>query len=127
MIDLSRFQTFTFTTGEQTMTVTKYGVRFSKATLIQLGRPEYVRVMINYEDKQLVIQSTSPRDPNKTSFLKPSKKKMEVQWNNSLLKGNLKELMGWDLNNVSYKVRGKFIPDQNLMLFNLKKARVEKK
>lgn len=68
MIDLSRFQTFTFTTGEQTMTVTKYGVRFSKATLVQLGRPEYVRVMINYEDKELIIQTTSPRDPNKTSF-----------------------------------------------------------
>ena len=46
MIDLNAFQTLTFTTGEQTMTVTKYGIRFSKATIVQLGKPEYVRIMM---------------------------------------------------------------------------------
>lgn len=83
--------------------------------------------MINYEDKELVIKATSGIDTDKVSFLNPNKKKTEVQWNNSMLKNNLKQLMGWDLNNVSYKIGGKFIPEQNLMFFDLKKARVEKK
>lgn len=43
-----------------------------------------------------------------------------------MLKNNLKGLMGWDLNNVSYKVISDFIPEQNLMFFDLKKAKVEK-
>ena len=30
-------------------------------------------------------------------------------------------------NNVSYKVLGKFIPEQNLMFFDLNEAKVEKK
>ncbi|MCH4005413.1 MAG: hypothetical protein LKH59_04570 [Lactobacillus crispatus] len=127
MIDLAAFHTIVFTTGEQTMTVTKYGIRFSKAAIVQLGKPEYVKIMINYEDKELVIKATSGSDTDKVSFLNPNKKKTEVQWNNSMLKNNLKQLMGWDLNNVSYKIGGKFIPEQNLMFFDLKKARVEKK
>ena len=75
----------------------------------------------------MVIKSTSASDTNKVKFLNPNRKKIEVQWNNSMLKNNLKSLMGWDLNNVSYKVIGDFVPEQNLMFFDLKKAKVEKK
>lgn len=109
------------------MTVTKYGIRFSKATISQLGKPEFVRILINYDDKELAIKATSASDVNKTRFLNPNRKKVEVQWNNSMLKNNLKNLVGWDLNNVSYKVLGKFIPEQNLMFFDLNEAKVEKK
>ncbi|MGQ5708268.1 hypothetical protein [Lactobacillus sp. PSON] len=127
MIDLNGFQAFTFTTGENTMTVTSYGIRFSKATIVQLGMPRYVNILINYDSKEFAIKVTNSSDIQKTQFLNPERKKMEVQWNNSLLKDNLVNLMGWDLKNVSYKIKGKYIPDQSLMLFDLKEAKVEKK
>jgi len=79
MLDLTGFQSFAFTTGRKTMTVARYGVRFSKAAVLQLGMPEYVNVLINYDKKQFVLKVTNAGDPQKVQFLNSKKKRKEVQ------------------------------------------------
>jgi len=36
-------------------------------------------------------------------------------------------MMSWDIKNVSYRIDGKYIQEQNLMLFDLNKAKIEKR
>ncbi|MCI6369091.1 MAG: hypothetical protein MR804_09400 [Limosilactobacillus reuteri] len=126
-MDLSGFKPVILVSGKDTMTVSNAGVSFSQATIAQLGKPEYVKALINSESRQFVIQVVGASDPSRISFFRKKKKNMNVRWNNSILKNELSSLMGWDLETFTYRIDGDFHKEENLMLFDLSQAKSTKR
>ena len=106
------------------MTVSKTGVAISQAAVVQLGKPEFVKVLISYDEKSIAIIATDAKDPNKVKFLNKGKKTPSVRWNNATLKGEIANLMKWDISKNVYKIDGKYYPQDSVMMFDLKKANV---
>lgn len=124
MVDLSSFKPINFVAGKNTMTVSRTGVAISQAAVVQLGKPEFVKVLISYDEKSIAIMATDAKDPNKVKFLNKGKKTPTVRWNNATLKGEIANLMKWDISKNVYKIDGKYYPQDSLMIFDLKKANV---
>lgn len=61
-------------TGQLVMTVTKTIVRFNKATIIYLNYPEFVKIFVNPDTKQLAVEPCTGHDRNAVKFCKPGKK-----------------------------------------------------
>ena len=85
MVDLSSFKPINFVAGKNTMTVSRTGVAISQAAVVQLGKPEFVKVLISYDEKSIAIMATDAKDPNKVKFLNKGKKTPTVRWNNATL------------------------------------------
>lgn len=123
-MNLEGFETLELVAGKIALTISHAGVSFSQAAIIALGKPEFVKVMINSETKQMAVQVTDSSDEARTIFLKKGKKNLAVRWNNSLLKETLSNLMKWDLKNKTYKVAGEYISSDKLLLFDLKRVKI---
>lgn len=65
---LENFKTYTVTSGLPTMTVSNYGVSFSKAAVVRLGKPEYAKLLINSEEKIFAVQVSSEADEDANVF-----------------------------------------------------------
>lgn len=108
--------------SQLSLTAASYGIRFSKATVAQLGQPRWVAVFIDAKKKQLIIKATNSSDPLRNKFLNPKKKDKSVTWNSSDLKNRLMSLMNWNLKKTSYHVAGDAYFEQKAVVFDLKKA-----
>ncbi|MEJ5921237.1 hypothetical protein [Bifidobacterium thermophilum] len=60
--------------GKPSMTVTKTIVRFNKATVAYLEYPEFVKIYVNPETRQVAIEPCTGHDRNAVKFCKPGKK-----------------------------------------------------
>lgn len=60
--------------GKPSMTVTKTIVRFNKATVIYLDYPEFVKIYVNPDTRQVAIEPCTGHDRNAVKFCKPGKK-----------------------------------------------------
>lgn len=120
---MSRFKAFTMVSGKSFVTVSKNGISFSQAAIVELGKPEYVIILFDYEDKRMAIQTTDKDNPNATAFFKPNKKQLNVRWNNYLLKDKISSMMDWDLLHYSYKVEGSYDKEANALIFDMASAK----
>ncbi|ASG79779.1 hypothetical protein [Lactiplantibacillus pentosus] len=123
-MDLSKFKPYTVSPGVATITIGKNGLAFSKTAVIRLGKPEYVELLVNDDDKIIVIRALSEQSETSTNFFKPGKKNIMVRWNYQDLIERIAEMMNWDTENKTYKVRGEYHPEDNLLSFSLKNASV---
>lgn len=123
MIDLSKFRTFDFNEGVPYLSVTNNGVTFNKSVIIKMKYPPYVKLLINDEERQIVLQSCNERDDKAVQFYKEKANGvLSIRWNAKDLINTISRLCEWNLNQSSYRVSGMLIPEQNLMLFDLKEA-----
>lgn len=122
-MNLSGFETINLVSGKDTMTVSNDGISFSQATIVQLGKPEYVKAMINEGSKQFAVQVVDSNEPAKIPFFKRKRKNINVRWNNSVLKNELSGMMNWDLQSYTYRIDGKYYKEDQLMMFDLDKAK----
>lgn len=123
MFDFSSFKTFDFNEGTPYVSVTKNGVLFNKGTVLKLGKPSHVILLINEESKQIAIKTCSELVPQCYPFFKPNNRGVvSVRWNSKDLLSTFQILTGWDLENDAYRVEGQLLSDDNAMLFDLNKA-----
>ncbi|MFQ9705957.1 MAG: hypothetical protein ACLRX6_02570 [Limosilactobacillus pontis] len=120
-MSLEGFKVITLVGGDIALTISKTGISFSQAAIIQLGKPRYVRLLINEKDKELAVQATDKNDNEKTSFFNPSRKTIAVRWGNKLLRQKIVELMHWNPNYM-YKIRGDYLHKDQALLFKLNEA-----
>jgi len=121
-MDLSKFKPYTVSPGVASITVGKNGLAFSKTAVIRLGKPEYVELLVNDEDKIIVIKAVQGQSESSTNFFKPGKKNIMVRWNYQDLIERIAEMMNWDTETKTYKIRGEYHPEDNLLSFPLKEA-----
>lgn len=124
-MDLSKFKPFTMVTGKSFMTISKSGVSFSQAAVVELGKPEYVIILFDSANKKMAIKVARKDEENATTFFKKAKKSnLNVRWNNSLLKDKIESMMDWNIENHSYRVEGSYDSDSKAMIFDLASAKV---
>ena len=101
------------------------GVSLNKSALFRLDYAEYVKILINEDDKELAIQICDENDPDKEAFVKPDKKESTqyVRWNNREF---IKQLADWapseELKQSGFKVPGEYLPEEKAFLFIFSKA-----
>jgi len=122
---LDGFEKVILFTGIPYVSITRNGITFNKPTIIKLGSPSYVELLINKEGKQIAIRSCDASDEAATTFYKNKDKKvMNVRWNNKDLLCTLSDMMGWDLDATDgYRIDGKYYESENAMIYNLKEAK----
>src|SRR5699024_2135442 len=104
------------------ITLSKSGLSFSQTAINSLGRPEFVKLMVDKDDKLIAVQVVGQDDEDATPFFKKGRKNLVVRWNYVTLTTLLEELMGWDVSTQTYKIRGQTISKDDALLFDLNKA-----
>lgn len=123
MIDLSKFKAFDFSEGVPYASITTNGMTFNKAVIMKLGYPNHVKLLIDEENMQMVVQVCSEQDDKSVQFYKEKANGvLSVRWNARDLMNTISRITGWDLKKFSYRVDGVLIQEQNLMLFDMKNA-----
>ena len=123
VFDFSGFKEFDFSEGTPYISVTKNGVTFNKGTVLKLGSPAFVVLLINEESKQVAIKNCTAETPRSNAFFKPNDRGvLSVRWNNRDLLNTFKALTGWDLEKQSYRIEGQLLKEEGAMLFDLTKA-----
>lgn len=122
-MDLTGFKVFDFSEGVPYFSVTKNGLTFSKAVTLKLGCPSYVRLLINSETKQVVLQVCSENTPRSVSFYKEKGNDIfSVRWNSRDLIATFERLLGTTFENHGFRVEGALV-DEQMMLFDLNFAK----
>lgn len=123
-VDLTGFKVFDFSEGIPYFSVTRSGLTFSKAVSLKLGRPPYVRLLINPEAKQIVLQTCSADTPRAVSFFRERKNDvLSVRWNSRDLITTIERMLGTSFENQGIRVEG-VIVDEQTMLFDLNYAKI---
>lgn len=120
---LDGFKVFDFNEGSPYASVTKNGITFNKSVVIKLGYPNRVILLINSDTKQIAIKPCGEEEKKSVSFYKEKKSGIiSVRWNGKDLLNTISEMTGWNLEHDSYRVDGVLIKEENVMLFDFKKA-----
>lgn len=120
---LEKFKKVNLTTGLPYMSITDNGITFSKNAVVKMGRPNYVVLLMNDDDKQIAIKVCDKEEESAIQFAK-SVKVINVRWNNKDFLNTLSKLMSWDLKEEGYRVLGEWYDNEQAMLFDLTKATV---
>ena len=104
------------------ITLSKYGITFSKNSLIQLEYAHYVHAYIDRKRKLFAVKPC-PLDEAALELVSHSKQKPNyIRWRNRSLLRTLASLSGADVNSGSVRIRGKYIPDEDVIIFDLKET-----
>lgn len=123
MIDLSNFKEFDFNEGVPYVSITNNGVTFNKSVSIKMKHPAYVKLLINEEGKQIALQACDEHEKMAVQFYKEKANGVQsVRWNAKDLINTLARMCDWDLKQRSYRVKGTFVPDMNIVLFDMNDA-----
>ena len=122
-MDLTGFQPFDFSLGVPSVSITGHGVTFNKSTVLKLGSPEYVRLFINRNSRQIAVRACKKGDTNAVRFYRPKKSGvMSVRWNHGGLLWELRALLGTDLKSYGFRIYGEQT-DRDTVLFDLNAAK----
>ena len=98
-----------------------YRLRVSKATLIQLGKPDYIQILINPEKKMIVIvPSNESQNANKIYW----DRWKNYEFSSASLVRNILSLSSDPSETRSCRMLGQYIEDKNLVSFDITTAEV---
>jgi len=121
---LEGFEPIELMTGSPVLSVTNNGISFNKNVINKMGRPDYIRFMINTNSKQLAIQKVDENIAASVPFIRKNvDNKNGIRYNNRDLENTIATLMDWDLSTKTYRVDGVYQEDDAAMIFNLTTAR----
>lgn len=117
------FKPFNFNAGVPYVSVTSNGATFNKAVTIKLNYPAYTQLLINEEEKLIIVKACEEHDLNATQFYRSKDNGiLSVRWNNRDMLNAFQNMMGWDLSHESFRIEGTLISGDDAMLFDFKRA-----
>ena len=120
---LDGFVAFDFSEGVPYVSFTQNGVTFNKSVTIKLGEPEYARLLINAEQKQIALQACTESEKGATIYYRPkSSGILSVRWNGRDLLNTIERIMGWDFRKAMFRADGVLLQEERAILFDLTKA-----
>lgn len=121
---LEGFEIVTFGNTGASVSITKNGVTFNKASLEKMNSANYVTLMVNRNLKQFAIKQCTQNDANAMPFYVAIKPKApSVRWNSKELLRLFSGLMSWDLDKCNgYKIMGEYLKSEKALLFDLNSA-----
>ena len=121
---LENFIPFDFSEGAAYVSVTKNGITFNKAVMSKLNFPRYAVLLINKWEGQIALQGYDTEVSRAVPFYKGTDMKaISVRMNGKDLLNTIAEMMGWDLDNSSFRIDGKLLYDERAILFDLTAAK----
>ncbi|MGJ4011908.1 hypothetical protein ACLOEZ_04790 [Levilactobacillus brevis] len=126
-MNFDNFKALDLTKGPNAITFSKNGLSFSQTAINSLGRPRFVKLLVNSDEQQIAVQTVDESDKDAIPFYKDSRKNLVVRWNYSGLNSLLSQMMDWNAEENTYKVVGELHAEDNALLFELKDAEVTKR
>jgi hypothetical protein len=123
-MDLVKFKPYTLISGVSSVSITKNGVSLSKAALLKLGKPDYVRLLINEDDKQIAFAVAQSSDEDKIKCLlgKKDSETLIFRINNRDLLNKITIMLGCKYEDLSLRCTGDFFDDDKIMVIDLNNA-----
>ena len=115
------FESISVNTDRPFISLSKYGVTFSKSSVEMLGYPSHVKPMLNREKKQFAIIAADG-ETNASPFVKneAAKTKGFVRWNQRSLVRNLGQYTNVEnILETGIRVNGQYYPEENAIIYNL--------
>ena len=107
--------------GNIFISVTNYGVTFSKASVESLDYPNYVQVLFDRRDFNMAIKPCEQnsearifvrdRNANRAGF---------VRWNDKKLIRYMIELADLQIGEKGIRIKGEYFHDENIIIYHLK-------
>lgn len=120
---LEGFVPFNFEEGVPYVSVTSNGVTFNKAVVLKLKSPSHAVLLFDDERKMMAVQACDEETPHAVQFYKAKASGViSVRWNTKDLLNTIQDMMGWDLDKMSYRIDGVLLKAENAMLFDLTRA-----
>ena len=129
-IDISDFQWFDYSPGLAIshfpeLTINADEVKFNAATLRKLGSPTSLKLMFDPKNKRFAIQGFSKKG-NKTIDFPPERKSKDFGiFQKDKVKFIRNMMPEWD-DTTRYKISGEYHEEENLIVYDLKTAKVFK-
>ena len=124
-MDLSKFKSYEFIPGVASVTIAKHGMGFSKKAISELGNPDFVRLLINAEDKQLALVVANKDESGAIRCMEgknpDDNRNFRIGAKDLLHK--IAHMMNCSFDELNYKIIGEFFDDGNVMLIDLNRAR----
>lgn len=100
------------------------GITFNQCVLDMLGNPEYVRPMVDMENKVFAVQVAKDKDGSCLNFNKNQGKKNGYSSTCTAIRMVLRKLMAdkWD-ENLRYRMEGVHFADAKAVAFDLNSAK----
>lgn len=113
-----KFKKVNLTSGLPYVSITDNGITFSKSAVIKMGKPSYVELLMNEDDKQIAIKVCDKSEEDSIQFLRNAKT-VNVRWNNKDFLNTLSKMMDWKLKEEGHRVLGEWYDNEKTMLFDL--------
>ena len=108
---------------EPEVTISKYGINFSKAAADYLKRVAYVKVYVNEKEKQIAFLSAKKEDNGAVRFFREENSTYKNPiFRNAKFLEKITEMCGFDLENKTYYVKPEVLEDGQGVLLDLEKA-----
>ena len=106
--------------GNIFISVTSYGVAFSKASVASLNFPGHVHVLFDKNANMAI--SPCEKDTTSRVFVKnpDSDRAGFVRWNDKRLIKHMIELADLNIGSKGIRIKGEYFADENILIYNLK-------
>lgn len=106
--------------------ITPSVLTINKSVLDILGDPEYILLLLNKETLQFAIQKCTETKDGAMKITKIPNRVQTKRINDVSLCNNIYDLTGWSRLVSSYQVFGEYIPEENVVIFDLNGDEAEK-
>lgn len=103
-------------TYEPSFTFNKYKVSVNKACIKKLPNIEYVQILVNPDEKKLVVKPCPEEEKDSFRWCMSNNKRSPKQIKCNIFFAKVFKLMGWDPD-YRYKLLGKLVRSENQLLF----------
>ena len=117
---LDAFKKISLNSSASAVSISNYGLTFNKAVLERMGSPKFVDLFLDEGGKRLAIKQANSETG--IPFSTSNERRVNARINNKEFARKLFELMGWEYRNVSYKVLGEWLDDEQIFVFNFMQA-----
>ena len=110
-------------TGSIFVSITDYGMTFSKGSVEAIGFPAFVRVYFDQKGKRMaIVPCGNEEGARKFARGGDTPQAGFVRWNDKKLLEQINTLGGLENSGKGVRVLGEYIEDENLLVYNLKQT-----
>ena len=117
-IVFDNFKVYKVTVGVPTISITDTGVSFNKQAIVKLEYANYIRILINKDEKKVAIIATDEVGDDTTAFCLKKDKPNSIRLNYRDLTKTLLALKSTNPELLSFKVEGEFLDEYSALLFD---------
>lgn len=117
---LDSFKKVNLNNSGPSVSISSYGLTFNKTVVDTMALPDFVILLLDENSKRIAIQASNNRED--VPFCINKSNRINARINNKDFARKLFKLMGWNIENGSYRVPGIWYPDEKVYIFDINDA-----